>query len=576
MPRQNEPDLQPYAGRWVAIISGRVVGSGQTPSLARNMAARVYPKERCRLGWVATDDNGKAILVSRLYLPKIAETLRSLLSQQTSDPEKGTGSNIYFVGGAVRDALLARASHDVDLVMESRAVPLGRWLADQLGGCFYLLDPERGTGRVILKAESVESIIPEGQPIILDLALFRGESLVDDLLHRDFTINAMALPIESDHPSRVIDPLGGQDDLANGIVRATNPNSIREDPIRSLRAVRQAAELGFHIHPDTRKLILQGAGLLPEVATERVRDEICRMFGAAGLFRTLEQLKELDLIFQVFPELSQRTGDNEAAISAPTILDLTLPTILALENLIDGGKTHPAASETPGWHSFLHIAHDALDPYSSFIKSHLESQITGERTIRSCLFLAALLHSAGEVKPTQSESNDANRIDRTNYSVGLAVQRARMLALSNQEVKIIQRTIQLQDLLVQFDANNGNPPSRRSIYRFFREAETFGVESCLLGLARLLGSKELAAVDGWQSIITKTAYLFEHYFHHYGETISPPPLLDGYDLLSQFNLRPGPTIGQLLELVRESQVAGEVKTKQEALFLLSLQLASHS
>src|SRR5271165_5097278 len=109
-------------------------------------------------------------------------------------------SPVYLVGGAVRDVLLHRPIHDLDFATAGDGRRLARLISDRLGGAYFPLDPDRGVGRAIVKHGS--------ETYVIDVARFRGHSLEDDLAGRDFTINALAVPMNGDLQT-VLDPLGG-------------------------------------------------------------------------------------------------------------------------------------------------------------------------------------------------------------------------------------------------------------------------------------------------------------------------------------------------------------------------------
>ncbi|MEG4500284.1 CCA tRNA nucleotidyltransferase [Microcoleus sp. F10-C6] len=167
----------------------------------------------------------------------------------------------YLVGGAVRDALLGRRSHyfDLDFVMLTRAVKTARKIADRTNGGFVLLDAERQIARVVFAGGTV------------DLAQAEGGSLEGDLLRRDFRINAIAY---NPFTGEIIDPLDGQTDLRLGLLQMVSRSNLEDDPLRLLRAYRQAAQLGFAIEAETRLTIWELAPLLSRVAVERVRTEL--------------------------------------------------------------------------------------------------------------------------------------------------------------------------------------------------------------------------------------------------------------------------------------------------------------
>ena len=172
----------------------------------------------------------------------------------------------YLVGGAVRDALLGRRSpyFDLDFVMLTRAVKTARKIADRTKAGFVLLDAERQIARVVFAGGTV------------DLAQAEGGSLEGDLWRRDFRINAIAC---NPFTGEIIDPLDGQADLRMGLVRMVSRANLEDDPLRLLRAYRQAAQLGFAIEPETQSTIRELAPLLSQVAVERVRTELGYLLG---------------------------------------------------------------------------------------------------------------------------------------------------------------------------------------------------------------------------------------------------------------------------------------------------------
>lgn len=168
---------------------------------------------------------------------------------------------VYLVGGAVRDALLGRRAEylDLDFVMPTDAVKTARAIAKHYQAGFVLLDTERQIARVVFKHATV------------DFAQQEGSSLETDLRRRDFTVNAIAY---NPYTKEIIDPLRGCVDIQQGLLRMVNAANLQDDPLRLLRAYRQAAQLNFIIEPNTQSVIRQLASELGKVAAERVRVEL--------------------------------------------------------------------------------------------------------------------------------------------------------------------------------------------------------------------------------------------------------------------------------------------------------------
>jgi tRNA nucleotidyltransferase (CCA-adding enzyme) len=168
---------------------------------------------------------------------------------------------VYMVGGAVRDAILGRVREyvDLDFIIPADAVKVARKIAQRYQAGFVLLDAERQIARVVFPHATA------------DFAQQEGESLITDLHRRDFTINAIAY---NPHTQEIIDPLEGYKDIESGLLRMISPVNLQNDPLRLMRAYRQAAQLGFTIEPATQETIRSLAKSINQVAAERVRVEI--------------------------------------------------------------------------------------------------------------------------------------------------------------------------------------------------------------------------------------------------------------------------------------------------------------
>lgn len=172
------------------------------------------------------------------------------------------------MGGNVRDALLGRQAEylDLDFVMPEGAVRTAKLIANHYRAGFVLLDAERQIARVVFERATA------------DFAQQVGTSLAEDLAHRDFTINAIAY---SPHTEQLLDPVQGYADLQLRRIRMVALENLKEDPLRLLRAYRQAAQLGFSIEYKTRKTIQQLVDLLQFVAAERVQAELSYLLSTA-------------------------------------------------------------------------------------------------------------------------------------------------------------------------------------------------------------------------------------------------------------------------------------------------------
>lgn len=182
--------------------------------------------------------------------------------------EAVAGQPAWLVGGCVRDELLGRPVVDLDVVLAD-AEGAARRYARLAGDAVFPLSERHGAWRVV-RADGVT----------VDFVRLRG-SLADDLAARDFTVNAIAVPVGG---GERVDPTGGADDLERRLLRAVSADVFRDDPLRLLRAVRIAGELGLAIDPGTEELIRRDAALVTRPAGERILAELERLT-PAGLRR---------------------------------------------------------------------------------------------------------------------------------------------------------------------------------------------------------------------------------------------------------------------------------------------------
>src|SRR3989454_7353867 len=211
-----------------------------------------------------------------------------------------------LVGGAVRDAWLGRRPGrevDRDVAVPAGALDLARRVAERLRGAFVPLDPERGTGRVVLPG------------VRLDVTDFRGPSLAADLAARDFTVNALAVPLREllvRGGAPIVDPTGGLADLRARRLRAPDLRVLTDDPLRALRGVRLEAALGFRLTRGTVAAIRAVAPALAAVAAERVRDELLLMLALPDTARAFRRMDTLGLLGVLLPEVEPMRADRKS------------------------------------------------------------------------------------------------------------------------------------------------------------------------------------------------------------------------------------------------------------------------
>jgi putative nucleotidyltransferase with HDIG domain len=184
------------------------------------------------------------------------------------------------------------------------------------------------------------------------------------------------------------------------------------------------------------------------------------------------------------------------------------------------------------------------------------------------LKLAALLHDVGKPATCSVEPDGRVRFfSHEHLSAQITVEVLTRLRFSAQEVRLVSATV-AQHMRPGFLIKEG-PVSRRAIYHFFRDSGDASVDALMLSLADHLATRgAMLLLDHWRTHLEFVNLLLDNYYHRPAEAVSPPPLVTGRDVMKLLSISSGPQVGQLLEAVREAQVEGLVRTREEALQFL--------
>lgn len=483
------------------------------------------------------------------------------------------GRPAWLVGGYVRDRLLGRPTHDLDVIVPEGGIRLSRRLADTFGGASFILDHDRDVGRAILPLDE------GGGALDVDVARLRVPVLLDDLSLRDFTVNAMAIDLAQPGLS-LIDPFDGRADLDRKLLRAVTEGSFVDDPLRTLRGVRMVAELGLRIEGATYNLIRRDAPLLPSCAAERVREELMRVLVAPGGWKHLRLLQQLALLPYVLPESAAQAGIVQSPPHYQDVFDHSRSVLAHLTGIFalvwPGGPyslPQPAGDDStvmaPGaqWDDISAL----LAPFEADLQRHLELPLTVTRARRDLLCWAAVAHDWGKpAKRTIEETGRVRFFDHDHWGALLVEARLAALKFSGDEIAYVAR---LTDLHMRpGELSHEYPFSRRAEYRFFRDAGNTAPDIVLLSLADHMATHARAPEsDRWDTRLKTSAELLESFFRAHTERVAPPPLLNGRQVMAELDLQPGPLVGQLLEALREAQATGQVRSEDDALAWLHAQ-----
>jgi tRNA nucleotidyltransferase/poly(A) polymerase len=535
----------PYAGRWVAKVRGRIVAQGGTPEQALRAAQKSRHKEKPDIIYMPIS------IPHSPLLEKVRDALPDL--------------EIYLVGGAVRDLLLDRISSDLDFALPSNGISIARRVANSLHADFMVLDQERDTGRAIITDS-------DGERTYLDFAVYRGSDLEEDLRARDFTMNAMAFDL---HKQTIFDPLDGASDLHENLIRPCSSTSISDDPVRILRAIRQAANFDFKIEIETRTAMKQAANLLPAISSERKRDELFKILEGPSPDAAMRALEMLGVFPHLLPELPAMKGVEQSPPHIYDVWEHTLNVLGHLETLFACMRIDYSANETDDMLSGLFTLR--IGRFREKFAEHFAKSLNMDRSIRAALFFAALYHDVQ--KPATMSVDESGRIRFFDHDVKgaqVASNRGRAFNLSNDEIERIERIIKHHMRFHFFTSRlegDKQEPTRKAIYRFFRDTGAAGVDLVLLGLADLRGTQGPSLTqDTWTAALDIAQILLENYWDRPEETVAPPRLLDGNELMKELNLEPGRIVGQLLEAIQEGQATGKISTREEAIDFANMEM----
>jgi tRNA nucleotidyltransferase/poly(A) polymerase len=466
-------------------------------------------------------------------------------------------TSIYLVGGAVRDGLLGRPITDFDFVVSKNALQIARQVANALSGAYYPLDVRRQYGRVIWSPSN-------GERLKLDFALQVGNAIEEDLQQRDFTANAIAVDLQN--PQQLIDPLGGAKDIVAKTLRACSDEAFRKDPLRVIRGIRFALTLNFRIEPSTWRAMVASSPGLVIVSAERKTEELFRLLASHSVASSVRLLDRVGALPYTFPELLSLKQVEQSPPHRQDVYQHTLEVLSRLEEIL--GALAGTFDEERQANLILGLASLRLGRYRSRLSEYLAESFTPERNKRTLLFLAALYHDSGKTSTASKDDKGRWRFfGHEQISAELFAERGRELAIANDEIEWVKKVI-LHHMRPILLTNSEGLPSRRAVYRFFRQTGEAGIGVCYLSLADLLGIYGVTLpVSLWSKHLDVTRELLQAWWEEKEAKISPPPLLDGNELMQKFGLKPSPLVGKVLEGIREAQAAGEVHSKAEALRL---------
>jgi poly(A) polymerase len=396
---------------------------------------------------------------------------------------------------------------------------------------------------------------PETRHWNIDLSGF-WDNIQEDLGRRDFTVDALALPLSAwakdDWRQSLIDPYHGLRDLSQKRIQAVHPHVFQEDPGRLLRAVRLASRLQFRLEPKTVSLIRAHAPELQRVSGERLRDEFLAIMEVDGARRQLEVLDRLDLLCRVIPELALTKGVDQPRVHYWDVWGHLIHSVETAELVTKGHQNSAIYS---------------LVPWTSELEEYFTQEASDGHTRRTMLKLAALLHDIAKPQTkSQDETGRTRFLGHSELGAEMAADRLAYLRVSSRGIAMVSKMVE-QHLRPPNLRQGEELPTHRAIYRYFRDLGDVAVDTLYLAMADYLAAKGPEVVpDDWSNHARMLTYILRVGTEQ-TKPDRPQRLITGHDLMKEFGLHPGPQIGALLEQINEARAAGEITSRGEALSL---------
>ncbi len=464
----------------------------------------------------------------------------------------------FLVGGSVRNIVLGKPCVDWDMVIERDASALARRLADRLGGHYAHMHEK--ASRVVVKGE---------QEMVFDVSQLGSNSLEADLRLRDFTLDAIAAPLasvvehfESGAPIQFIDPLRGLADVEARLLRAVDSEVFRHDPLRMLRAIRLSMRYSLTIDPATEGLLMRDAALLPQVAPDRIREELYAILAPNGATERLRGLDAYGLFTVLMPEFIPARGMRQPFPHYWDVLEHSFEAIGMLEQLAALLQQEPDVIRSSPLEQEGH-----LEEIAALLREAEQqgifrfSMLTAPR-----MKMAALLHDIG--KPATYAVDEEGAIHFYGHpqaGIPLAQQIMKRLNASTADRRLAQQVTAHHMRPGQL--GQAGPVTPRAIRRYFVDLGHTGILIAILSLAdhlATLGPQPLN--EHWTRHLSVVRLLLTSYIRA-RESILPAQLVSASDLMRRLKLAPGPHVGQLLEQIAEAQAEGRIHSREEALWL---------
>lgn len=457
------------------------------------------------------------------FIEKIKEDeIIKLLKNHAQD------SQIYLVGGTLRDFYLGVPNFDKDIVVDTKdAKKFAQSLAKSIDATFIELDDENKIYRLVLKDKKN----------YIDIANPLGKTIEEDLKRRDLTINAIALNLKT---FETLDVTGGLSDLKAKKIRHIHEQNFIDDPLRLLRVFRFQATLGFSLDKDLIKIIKKHAPEIQKPSVERINYELLKMFSGAYSVKTLKGMDRTGILKEILPIAAELKKVPANLHHHLNLFRHSIETVNQIQQIYEKSSTE--------------------------VKKHLEKTDFGGATRLAHLKLGGFLHDIGKpVTWTIEEETGRHRfIKHDDIGSKMAANILKKNKFSKKQMDYVGKMIKYHIYPSHIVKNP--EVNEKSYMRFVRKMGDESIDVIILAMADRLSARGIEITDEIvEQNINNLQALLDFYLKIKEDLKPLPKLLSGDEIMQILKIRPSKELGQIINSLKEAQLSGDINTKEEAL-----------